>query len=248
MMQLLALVAMEPPVNLNANAIRDEKVKVLNSIRPIIGAKLNSEVVRGQYGPGFVNGEIAKGYRQEENVSPTSVVETFVAMQLFIDNWRWAGVPFYLRAGKRLPKRTTEIAIIFKSAPGILFPSYQKKNELNALIIRIQPDEGISLKINCKVPGLSESLQPVKMDFRYGSYFGLAPPEAYERLICDCMIGDNTLFARDDEVMASWKFITPILKHWEQNPIDFPNYAAGTWGPEAAEQLLLKEGRQWRLL
>src|SRR5262249_46974791 len=150
------------------------------------------------------------GYRQEENVNPQSDVETYVAMELFIDNWRWTGVPFYLRAGKRLPKRATEIAVYFREAPGYLFKVDKKKNEQNALVIRIQPDEGISLKINCKVPGMSAQIQPVKMDFRYGSYFGSAPPEAYERLICDCMAGDQTLFARFDEVMASWKLLTPV--------------------------------------
>src|SRR5262249_16715656 len=155
-------------------------------------------VVRGQYGPGFINGQSVVGYRQEKNVNPNSPIETYAAIKLFIDDWRWAGVPFYLRAGKRLPKRSSEIAIVFKEVPGILFSQGNKKNENNALVIRIQPDEGISLRINCKVPGPSSPIQPVKMDFRYGSYFGLTPPEAYERLICDCIMGDGTLFARGD--------------------------------------------------
>lgn len=249
MMQLLSLVAMEPPTRLQADAIRDEKVKVLESIRSIPIDKIDEHAVRGQYGPGFIKGEPVKGYREEDNVDPQSNVETYVALQLFVDNWRWAGVPFYLRAGKRLPKRSTEIAIIFRNAPGYLFTTTSKNIEPNVLVIRIQPDEGISLKMNCKVPALNTVIQPVKMDFLYSSYFGSTPPEAYERLICDCMAGDNTLFARDDEVITSWKLITPLLEHWAKfKPKDFPNYAAGTWGPEAAEQMLLRQGRHWKLI
>jgi glucose-6-phosphate 1-dehydrogenase len=247
MMQLLSLVAMEPPVNIKANSIRDEKVKALQSIRPIPLNLIDQHVVRGQYGPGFVNAEAVKGYKQEDNVDPNSSVESFVAMQLFIDNWRWAGVPFYLRAGKRLPKRATEIAVCFKKAPGVLFGARSKEG--NVLVIRIQPDEGISLKINSKVPGMSNYLQPVRMDFRYGSYFGSTPPEAYERLLCDCIYGDSTLFAREDEVLASWKLLTPILLHWQEvQPHDFPNYASGTWGPHTADQMLAKINRHWRFL
>lgn len=249
MMQLLSLVAMEPPTKLEADAIHDEKVKVLESIRQIPIEQIDEMAIRGQYGPGFIHGEAVKGYREEDNVDPNSHVETYVALQLQIDNWRWAGVPFFLRAGKRLPKRTTEIAIVFKKAPGYLFKTNTRNLESNIIVIRIQPDEGIALKMNCKVPALSTAIQPVKMDFRYGAYFGSTPPEAYERLICDCMAGDGTLFARDDEVMASWKFITPILNHWMSNPAkDFPNYAAGTWGPEAAEEMLLRQGRHWKLI
>ena len=247
MMQLLSLVAMEPPTSMKANAIRDEKVKVMESLRPF--QNIPQLAIRGQYGPGFIEGKSVQGYRQEENVNPESPVETYVALKLFIDNWRWAGVPFYLRAGKRLPKRTTEIAIVFKHAPGYLFQNQGNKNEPNILVIRIQPDEGISLKMNCKVPGLSSPIQPVKMDFHYGSYFGATPPEAYERLICDCMAGDNTLFARADEVLASWRLLTPVLEKWaSENPKDFPNYPSGSWGPDAAEKLLAKDGRQWRLI
>lgn len=249
MMQLLSLVAMEPPINFKADAIHDEKVKVVESIRPIPLDDLDQHAVRGQYGPGYINGAPVKGYREEENVNPQSSVETYVALQLFVDNWRWSGVPFYLRAGKRLPKRVTEIAIAFKSVPGFLFQNDPTKIESNILVIRIQPDEGISLKINCKVPGLGTIIQPVKMDFRYGSYFGMAPPEAYERLICDCMAGDGTLFARDDEVLASWKLLTPILEVWSKTPAkDFPNYPSGSWGPPAAETLISRSGRQWRLI
>lgn len=249
MMQLISLVAMEPPVNLTADAVRDEKVKVVESIRPIDMEQFDRYVVRGQYGPGIVNGTSVKGYREEDNVNPQSHVETYVALELSIDNWRWAGVPFYLRAGKRLPKRTTEISITFKDAPGVLFQTRSHKNAPNVLVIRIQPDEGISLKMNCKVPGQNQLIQPVKMDFRYGSYFGSAPPEAYERLICDCMVGDSTLFAREDEVMASWKLFTPILERWKETEAkNFPNYASGTWGPLEADNLIERSGRAWRLI
>lgn len=245
MMQLLTMVTMEPPVNLSADSIRDEKVKILQAVRDI----KPEDMVRGQYGKGFIKGEEVVGYRQENDVNPTSNVETFAAMRLFIDNWRWEGVPFYLRGGKRLPKRGTEIAITFKLPPQVLFQEGDKKNEPNVLAIRIQPDEGISLKMNCKVPGPSSPIQPVKMDFRYGSYFGMAPPEAYERLICDCILGDSTLFAREDEVFNSWRLLTPILDYWQANPPkDFPNYAAGTWGPKAADDLIAKDRRKWRLI
>ncbi len=249
MMQLLCLTAMEPPSSLNAETIRDEKVKVLKALRPIDMQNFSQYVVRGQYAPGFINGEKVIGYREENNVDPQSPMDTYAALKLYIDNWRWAGVPFYLRAGKRLPKRATEIAITFKEAPGILFSQNNQKNEDNVLVIRIQPDEGISLRINCKVPGPSSPIQPVKMDFRYGSYFGLTPPEAYERLICDCMLGDGTLFARGDEVLTSWKWITPILERWHESPpSDFPNYQSGTWGPKAADEMLARDGREWRLI
>jgi len=249
MMQLLSLTAMEPPISLNADDIRDEKTKVLESIRPIKHEEMDKYVVRGQYDAGFINGEQVVSYRDEDNVAKDSSVETYVAMQLFIDNWRWSGIPFYLRAGKRLPKRATEIAITFKEAPGVFFQQEGHAYYSNVLAIRIQPNEGISLKINCKVPGLTSPIQPVKMDFRYGSYFGTMPPEAYERLICDSMIGDSTLFARNDEVTASWRFITPILQHWEEHkPSTFPNYQAGTWGPQSADLMLTRENRQWRLV
>jgi glucose-6-phosphate 1-dehydrogenase len=249
MMQLLSHVAMEPPVNLSASGIRDEKVKVLQSIRPLTQADFEQWVVRGQYGPGFINGEAAIGYRQEANVNPESIVETFVAMRLFIDNWRWAGVPFYLRGGKRLPKRGTEIAIIFKDAPGVLFQQRGHPNLPNVLAMRIQPDEGIAMRINCKVPGPSSPIQPVKMDFRYGSYFGQAPPEAYERLIWECILGDSTLFARSDEVSESWSILTPVLDDWAAHPpTDFPNYACGSWGPKEADEMIGKDHRNWRIL
>lgn len=249
MMQLLSLVAMEPPVNLTAKAVRDEKVKVLQALRPFKGEDFDLHAVRGQYGPGFIDGQKVVGYREEGNVNPKSSVETYAALKLYIDNWRWDGVPFYMRGAKRLPKRATEIAITFKDPPAVLFQEQGKKNPSNVLAIRIQPDEGISLKINCKEPGPSSPIQPVKMDFRYGSYFGMAPPEAYERLICDCILGDSTLFAREDEVFNSWRLITPIQEHWANiQPADFPNYAAGSWGPKAADEMMARDGRKWRLI
>lgn len=248
-MQLLTLVAMEPPTNMYANAIHNEKVKVLEAIRPFPLDRMEDFAVRGQYGKGLIEEEGVKSYREEDNVDPRSNVETYAALQMFIDNWRWDGVPFYVRAGKRLPKRATEIAITFKNAPGYLFGQKNPPIEPNILVIRIQPDEGSSIKINCKVPGLNHVIQPVKMDFHYGAYFGSEPPEAYERLICDCMSGDKTLFARDDEVIKSWELLTPVLNYWKENtPQDFPNYAAGSWGPEAASEMLLKTGREWRII
>lgn len=249
MMQLLSIIAMEPPTSLTAHSIHDEKVKVLESIRPIPKNNFDKYAIRGQYGPGYINGEPVIGYREENNVNPKSNVETYVALELEIDNWRWSGVPFFLRAGKRLPKRATEVAITFKSAPaGCLFQIAGKKIDQNTLVIRIQPDEGMAVKMNCKVPGINSPIQPVKMDFHYGSYFGLSPPEAYERLLCDCMAGDTTLFARVDEVLASWKLLTPVLEHWHETVPQFPNYASGLWGPQAADVILAKSNRGWRLL
>lgn len=249
MMQLLSLVAMEPPVSLDADAIRDEKVKVLRAIRPLSPQEMERSVVRGQYGKGLIGGKEVIAYREEKNVDPKSNVETYVALKLFIDNWRWHDVPFYLRCGKRLPKRATEIAITFKPPPEVLFQRPEKPGESNVLAIRIQPDEGTSLKINCKVPGQGILIQPVKMDFRYGSYFGIEPPEAYEKLILDFIIGDSTLFAREDEVQHSWKILTPILEYWaSKQQTDFPNYQSGTWGPKAADALIERDGKRWRLL
>jgi glucose-6-phosphate 1-dehydrogenase len=249
LMQLLSLVAMEPPTSLHPDSIRDEKVKVLESIRPIPSSEMDKYAIRGQYGAGFINGEAAKAYTKEDNVHENSPCETFAALEFFIDNWRWAGVPFYLRAGKRLPKRATQIAVIFKEAPGVLFNKPMRQADPNVLVIRIQPDEGISLRMNTKIPGINSPIQPVKMDFQYRSYFGGVPPDAYERLLCDCIIGDPTLFAREDEVMASWKLFTPILEHWKEvSPHDFPNYACGTWGPHEADQMMSRYGRRWCFL
>lgn len=247
-MQLLSLVAMEPPNDLKAASIRNEKVKVMEAIRPLDEEQL-AYVVRGQYGPGYIGQTQVCGYCEEKDVLPTSSIETYVALELHIENWRWAGVPFFVRAGKRLPKRTTEIAITFKRAPALLHEKDERRTTADTIVIRIQPDEGISLKFNCKMPGLHTLLQPVKMDFLYGSFFGATPPEAYERLLCDAMAGDNTLFASANEVMASWRLVTPILDYWKsQPPPSFPNYAAGSWGPAAADALIGRTGRHWRLV
>ncbi len=248
LLQLLNLVAMEPPVSFEANAVRDEKVKVLRAIRPIRGNAVAEQVVRGQYAGGWVHSDHLQAYREESNVNRDSATETYVALKLFIDNWRWQGVPFYMRTGKELTKRVTEIAIQFKQPPHMLFGSeVQGGLEPNVLALRIQPDEGISLKVLVKTPGTRTSLRPVKMEFLYGTSFGTEPPEAYERLLLDCLLGDSTLFTRSDEVEASWAFITDILDAWEQMPPpDFPNYESGTWGPREADRLLYRDGREWR--
>jgi glucose-6-phosphate 1-dehydrogenase len=260
LLQLLMVTAMEPPVAFTADEVRDEKVKVLRALKPILGDDVARLTVRGQYGPGHFAGKPAPGYREEPNVSPTSNVETFVAMRLEIDNWRFAGVPIYIRAGKRLAKRTTEISVHFKHVPHALLKhdrlasrpgetSDGSRVEPDVLAIRIQPDEGIGLRFVAKVPGPSMTLRPVTMDFRYGSTFGGSGPEAYERLILDALLGDPTLFARADEVSAAWRFMTPILEAWEKSPpADYPNYAAGTWGPKPAFDLIERDGRAWRRL
>ncbi len=248
-MQILSLIAMEPPSSLSATAIHDEKVKAIRSIRPFDIDSLESSAIRGQYTAGYVNGSDACSYREEKNVNPESLVETYVAMRLYLDNWRWAGVPFYIRGGKRLPKKGTEISVVFKDPPSVLFQHPGKKNEPNILTIRIQPDEGTSFKINCKVPGSSNFIQPVKMNFQYGQYFGMTPPEAYERLILDCILGDNTLFAREDEVFASWQLLTPLLEHWAKKQSErLTFYPSGSFGPKEAEDLIQTDGRTWRLL
>jgi glucose-6-phosphate 1-dehydrogenase len=252
LLQLLCLVAMEPPVALDADAIRGQKVQVLRAMRPISALQVGRETVRAQYDRGEVLGKEAPGYRAEPGVSPTSHTETYAALRVEIDNWRWAGVPFYLRAGKRLPKRATEIAIQFKDVPRIL---YNRDGEVplepNVLSLRIQPNEGIALRIGVKVPGYAARIQPVVMDFGYGGAFGIEPPEAYERLILDALLGDSTLFTRRDEVEAQWQFITPILEGWAaggQGAPEMESYAAGSWGPPAADQLLGTNGRAWRQL
>ncbi len=249
LLQLLSLVALEPPRSLDADVIRDEKLEVLLSLRPIEGDAVDANVVRGQYGPGFDLGEPVPGYRQEANVSSQSTIETFVAMRLFIDNWRWAGVPFFLRTGKRLPKRASEISIHLKSVPPILFnKDPDGRLEPNVLSIRIQPDEGFALGISSKIPGPRVRVYPVKMDFHYGSTFGRSSPEAYERLLLDVMAGDPTLFMRRDAVEAAWRWVMPILERWASSPASLPTYAAGEWGPEEANRLIQATGRQWRQL
>jgi glucose-6-phosphate 1-dehydrogenase len=250
MLQLLALTAMEPPVEAEANAIRDEKVKALRAIRPIRPDEVNRYAVRGQYGPGVVAGEHVPGYLDEPEVAPDSVTETYVALKLFIDSWRWAGVPFYLRSGKRLPKRVTEIAVQFKHVPLLLFADGGGSDiEPNVLAINIQPDEGAALRFGAKVPGAAMRIRPVTMDFRYSTAFGGEPPEAYERLLLDAMLGDSTLFTRRDEVEVAWQLVTAITEGWQAAPRPrFPNYPAGTWGPEDARRLIEQDGRRWRRL
>lgn len=243
LMQLVTLTAMEPPVSFDADAVRDEKVKVVRALNPLSPEEIVSQVVRGQYGAG---GNLP-GYREEPRVVSDSSTETFVALKLAIDNWRWAGVPFYLRTGKRLPRRATEIMIQFKAVPHPLFAHEAVESiEPNVLALRLQPDEGIHLKFAAKHPGQSIQLCDAKMDFYYKTTFGGAPGEAYETLLLDALRGDSTLFNRNDEVEFAWSFITPILEHWENSPPPaFPNYAAGTWGPKAADNLLARDGRTW---
>jgi glucose-6-phosphate 1-dehydrogenase len=249
LLQLLMVAAMEPPIAFSADEVRDEKVKVLRALKPILGKDVATRTVRGQYGPGNFVGKAVPGYREEANVSPTSHVETFVAMKLEIDNWRFAGVPIYVRAGKRLTKRITEISVHFKDVPHALLMQDGSHVEPDVLAIRIQPDEGIGLRFVAKVPGPTMTLRPVTMNFGYGSTFGGSGPEAYERLILDAMLGDPTLFARADEVSAAWKFITPIHEAWAAGPPpEFPNYPAGTWGPAHSAAMIARDGRAWRRL
>lgn len=249
LMQLLALVAMEPPVSYDADAVRDEKVKVLRAVRRIRPEEVATYTVRGQYGAGSLSGRPLAGYRDERGVDPASQTETYVGLKLFVENWRWAGVPFYLRSGKALPRRVSEIAIQFKTVPTMLFAETPMHDiEPNVLAIKLQPDEGITLKFGSKVPGQPQ-IRPVTMDFRYGTSFGVASPEAYERLLLDCMLGDSTLFTRRDEVEASWSLITPIHQGWLASPAQpFPNYEAGSWGPTSADEFMARDGRTWRRL
>lgn len=246
LLQLVSLVAMEPPATFEADALRDEKVKVLRAIgshptEPV------TEVVRGQYGPGWVAATQVHGYRAEADVDPASETETFVAARLTIDDWRWSGVPFYVRTGKRMPKRATEIAIQFREVPHRLFRDTAAEPDPNLLAIRIQPDEGIMLRFGAKVPGLGMAIRPVTMDFGYGSAFSVDSPDAYETLILDALQGDASLFTRADEVEEAWGIVDPIIESWaDSSAPDFPNYDAGTWGPASADELLAAEGRRWR--
>ncbi len=246
MLQLVSLVAMEPPATFQADALRDEKVKVLRAMgtRPVDPA---TDVVRGQYGPGWVAATEVVGYREEPDVDPTSETETFVASRFTIENWRWSGVPFYVRTGKRLPKRATEIAIQFRAVPHHLFRDTGAAPDANLLAIRIQPDEGIMLRFGAKVPGLGLDVRSVTMDFTYGSAFSVESPDAYETLILDALQGDASLFTRADEVEEAWSLIDPIIERWAaMDTPDFPDYAAGTWGPPEADELLARDGRRWR--
>ena len=237
-MNLLALVAMEPPANAEADAIRNEKFKVFSAIMPPSHADVSEMAVRGQYGPGTINGKAVPGYRQEPDVSPTSNTETYAAVRLFVQSWRWAGVPFYLRSGKRLARKTSEIAVTFKPIPHRFYGDASDAIEPNTLVIKIQPEEGVAMRFSAKVPGPKSHIRSVFMDFNYGSGFGVQSPPAYERLIADAMRGDQTLFTRWDAVERAWEVITPVLEVWENTKdFTFPNYASGTQGPEAANRL-----------
>jgi len=247
MLQLLTLTAMEPPSRFEADAVRDEKVKVLRAMTPLSRRQVAERTVRAQYARGAVAGAPAVGYREEPGVAPDSSTETFIAVRLEVDNWRWAGVPFYLRTGKRLPKRATEIAIAFRQPPYALFRSAGcEAIESNVLRLRIQPDEGISLSFGSKAPGQTLHIDPVRMDFNYLTYFGADPPEAYERLLLDCNLGDSTLFARRDEVELAWEQVDAIAAAWSAG--DGPalgTYPAGSWGPPETDPLIARDGRRW---
>ncbi|HEY9761701.1 MAG TPA: glucose-6-phosphate dehydrogenase [Trichocoleus sp.] len=250
LMQLFCLTAMEPPNSLDADSIRNEKVKVIQATHLANAEEISKSAVRGQYSEGWMKGQAVPGYRQEEGANPDSTVNTFAAIKLMVDNWRWKGVPFYLRTGKRMTKKLTEISIHFKEVPHLMFQSAARQMNHNVLALRIQPDEGISMRFEVKTPGNSLRTRSVDMDFRYDAAFGQPNTEAYGRLVVDCMLGDQTLFTRADEVEASWRIMTPLLEVWDAptSPDTIPLYEAGTWGPVEAELLLNKEGRRWRRL
>ncbi len=247
LLQLVTLTAMEPPASFKANAVRDEQTKVLHATQCPKPEEAARRTVRGQYDAGLIDGEKVPAYRAEPNVAPDSNVETFVALKLLIDNWRWADVPFYLRTGKRLAARDTEIAITFKRAPFMLFRHTPiDRLSSNRLVLHIQPDEGISLRFGAKIPGAVLSIGDVDMDFDYEDYFGNVTSTGYERLLHDCMLGDATLFQRADQVEAGWRVVEPIQEEWaSQPPANFPNYKAGSWGPAEADELLKRDGRSW---
>jgi glucose-6-phosphate 1-dehydrogenase len=247
-MQLISLTSMEPPVSFHADAVRDEQAKILHAIQPLSAEDVLSRTVRGEYGPGVVDTQRVPGYREEEDVPRDSKTETFVAMKLAIDNWRWADVPFYLRTGKRLAAQNTHIVIQFRRAPFVLFRDTPVENLMpNQLVLHIQPEEGISLQFAAKVPGPIMNLGAVDMNFEYADYFGTQPSTGYERLLHDCMIGDATLFQRADMVEAGWCVVSPVLDVWKAlPPRNFPNYAGGTWGPRESDELLERDGRRWR--
>lgn len=248
LLQVMATVAMEPPAAFEPEAVRDERAKLLRSIRIPEEREVASSAVAGQYGPARIGGEDVPGFREERGVDPDSQTETYAALALFVENWRWAGVPFYLRTGKRLPRRVTDIAIQFHAAPHALFPEAGSLPQMrpNLLVLRIQPEEGISLRFLAKLPGSGMRLRPVLMDFDYGASFGLRAPTAYQTLLVDAMAGDATLFTRQDMVEASWAVVQPVLDVWSVTRFDFPNYAAGTWGPPEADALLARRGHRWR--
>ncbi len=250
LMQLLCLIAMEPPLSFEPNEVRNKKVDVLHAIRRYKREEIYDFAVRGQYGPGWIYGKKVKGYRQEQDVDNRSGTETFAALKIFIDNWRWHGIPFYLRTGKRLPEKSSAITIQFKPVPHRSFPSEAVENwSPNRLVISIQPQKGIRLRIQAKRPGLTMLLNPVDMIFNYSDTYKIQPPDAYETLLLDVMLGDATLFMRADQVEAAWDIITPVIEVWKNTtPADFPNYAGGSWGPEEAEALIAKDGNNWIML
>jgi glucose-6-phosphate 1-dehydrogenase len=245
LLQLLCLIAMEPPVSFDAAPVRDEKNKVMEAIRPIVPERVDEVAVRGQYAAGFVNGRPVPGYRQEKGVAPDSRTETYAALKLQVDNWRWAGVPFFLRTGKRLPRRTSKIVIQFHRTPHMIFRRSPGGVEPNLLVIRIQPDEGIALTVAAKTPGPALDLGTVTMDFRYSEVFGTQSPEAYERLLLDAMHGDATLYARADWVEAAWAILSPVLDAFSARGAPAP-HEAGTWGPAEADQFIARSGAAWR--
>jgi glucose-6-phosphate 1-dehydrogenase len=246
-MQVLSLTLMEPPSTVDAQGIRDEKVKALRSVVIPTPEQVLTDVVRAQYDTGWSEGVSVPAYRQEPDVDPNSQTETYVAMKLHVDNWRWAGVPFYIRTGKRLPKRTTEVALQFQGVPHLAFSAAESRElQPNALVMRIQPDEGVALRFGAKVPGQSFNVRDVLMDMSYGASFLEEAPEAYERLLLDAMVGDPTLFIRSDEVDQAWQIVAPIQEAWEDRPVPLAGYASGTWGPRQADQLIERDGRQWR--
>jgi glucose-6-phosphate 1-dehydrogenase len=250
LLQLVTLTAMEAPYAFTAESVRDEKLKVLKSLRPMMGSTAIKDTVRGQYGETMINGKLTPGYLQEDRVLKDSITETFLAAKIFIDNWRWANIPFYIRSGKGLPVRATEIVIQFKQIPLSLFNWKNMAGEApNVLILRLQPDEGITLSFGAKLPGPINQISPVNMEFCYKDAFGFDPPEAYERLLLDCLTGDQTLFTRHDEVIEQWRFVNEILDAWKNNPVYIlPKYSIGTWGPEEAEKFIARDGRSWRNL
>lgn len=250
LMQLLCLTIMEPPNSLDADSIRTEKVKVLQATHLADVNNLDVSAVRGQYSAGWMKGKQVPGYREEPGVKPGSTTATYVALKLTIDNWRWQGVPIYMRTGKRLPKKVSEIAIQFREVPYLIFQSAAQQANPNVLTMRIQPNEGIAMRFEVKMPGSSLRTRPVEMDFRYGASFGVSGGEAYDRLLLDCMMGDQTLFTRADEVEAAWRIVTPALVTWDApaDPATVPQYEAGTWEPHEAELLINRDGRRWRRL
>ncbi|VXD14135.1 Glucose-6-phosphate 1-dehydrogenase [Planktothrix serta PCC 8927] len=250
LMQLFSLTAMEPPNSLDADSVRNEKVKVVQATHLADISDLNYSAVRGQYTPGWMNGQQVPGYRSEEGAAPDTTTPTYAALKFYIDNWRWKGVPFYLRTGKRMPKKVTEIAIQFKEVPFLMFQSAAKQANPNVLVLRIQPNEGISMRFEVKTPGNSLRTRSVDMDFRYDTAFGKPNTDAYARLLIDCMLADQTLFTRGDEVEASWQVLTPVLEVWDTPAPgeSIPFYEAGTWGPVESELLLNRDGRRWRRL